>query len=203
MSFDTSLALIGFAFVMSISPGPSNFLLLSSGVNFGLIRSLPLLLGISTGFLSMVFFVGIGLGQVLQNTPIVYTILKFICAGYVVWLAWKISQSGAFSTTDDDEIEKPISFVHAAIFQLVNPKAWAAALIVTVSYTNPDNYMTSLVMMIALFAVINLPSIAVWAISGVFLRRIISNNRNVVVFNYVMGLVLCGSIIPVLFGYSG
>ncbi len=202
MSLDTMLALIGFAFVMSISPGPGNFLLLASGVNFGFLRSVPLVLGISFGFLTMVFFVGVGLGQVLQSMPAVYTILKIVCAGYVFWLAWRIARSQSFAPEDRNEMEKPISFFHAALFQLVNPKAWAVALIVTVSYTNPDRYLTSLILMILIFAVVSLPSISVWAVSGVVLRRIIGGGRRVVVFNILMALLLVGSMMPVLLGYS-
>ena len=122
MSLDTMLALIGFAFVMSISPGPGNFLLLASGVNYGYLRSLPLVFGISFGFLTMVFFVGVGLAQVLQSIPAVYTILKIACAGYVFWLARKIARSRSIAPGDCNEMNKPISFIHAALFQLVNRK---------------------------------------------------------------------------------
>ncbi len=200
MSLETFFALIGFAFVMSISPGPGNFLLLTSGVNFGFLRSLPLVLGICIGFLTMVFSVGMGLGQVLQNIPVLYSILKFICAGYVFWLAWKISRSRSLGT-QNESLEKPISFIQAALFQLVNPKAWAVALIVTVSYTNPDDYLFSLALMIVIFAVVNLPSISVWAISGVVLRRVIGNGRRIALFNITMAILLVGSMIPVLFGF--
>ncbi len=200
MPQDTMIALIGFAFVMSISPGPGNFLLLASGVNFGFLRSLPLILGISFGFLTMVFCVGLGLGQVLQQAPIIYTTLKFICAAYVLWLAFKIARSRSTGSSGKDQLERPISFLQAALFQLVNPKAWAVAFIVTVSYTNPENYSASLILMIFLFALVNLPAISVWAISGVALRGVLKDGRQIVLFNLAMALLLVGSMIPVLLG---
>lgn len=200
MSQDTLIALIGFAFVMSISPGPGNFLLLSSGVNFGFQRSIPLILGISLGFLTMVFCVGVGLGQFLHQFPIAYTLLKFLCAIYVLWLASKIARSRSMGSRDLDPLARPISFLQAALFQVVNPKAWTVALIVTVSYTNPDSYMPSLVLMILVFAMINLPSISVWAVSGVALRQVLGAGQRVAVFNIVMALLLIGSMIPVLLG---
>jgi len=200
MSLDNLLALLGFAFVMSISPGPSNFLLLASGVNFGFRRSVPLVLGISLGFLTMVFFVGLGLGQILKSTPFIYGALKLACAAYVLWLAWKIARSRSMGPADSSEVEIPISFVQAALFQLVNPKAWAVALIVTVSYTDPERYLPSLIIMILLFAAVNLPSISVWAASGVALRRIIGEGRAIVVFNVFMALLLVASMVPVLLG---
>lgn len=198
MSLETAIALIGFAFVMSISPGPGNFLLLASGVNFGFMRSIPLVLGISLGFLTMVFFVGIGLGQLLKTTPAIYTVLKFACAAYVTWLAWKIARSRTISPQKGETIEKPITFVQAALFQLVNPKAWAVALVVTVSYTRPENHLTSLVLMIVLFAAINLPAISVWALSGVALRRILGEGNRIAVFNIAMALLLVVSMAVVL-----
>lgn len=198
MSQDTAMALIGFAFVMSISPGPGNFLLLVSGANFGFLRSLPLVLGISLGFLTMVFAVGMGLGQVLQQAPVVYTALKFVCAAYVLWLAFKIARSRSMGSSGEDRMDRPISFLQAALFQLVNPKAWAVALIVTVSYSNPDDYLHSLVVMILLFALINLPAISIWAISGAALRRFLRDSRRIVAFNTGMAALLVGSMIPVL-----
>lgn len=201
MSLDTMLGLIGFAFVMAISPGPGNFLLLASGVNFGFPRSLPLILGIGLGFLTMVFFVGLGLGQVLQNAPILYTILKFASAGYVFWLAWKIARSRSMGSADGDELEKPISFVQGALLQLVNPKAWAVALIVTVAYTDPEGYFASLILVIGIFALVIFPSISVWAASGVILRRILGDGRRIAIFNILMALLLVGSMMPVLFGF--
>ena len=200
MTLDSLLALIGFAFVMSISPGPSNFLLLASGVNFGFLRSLPLVLGISLGFLSMVLAVGLGLGQVLQAYPAAHGALKAVCAAYVLWLAWKIARSGALAEGGGDRTARPISFLQAALFQLVNPKAWAVALIVTVSYTEPERYLTSLLLLIPVFAAVNLPSISVWAISGVALRRLLGDRRRLTLFNLAMAALLAGSMLTVLFG---
>mgnify|MGYP000657217005 CR=1 FL=1 len=199
MSFETILALVSFAFVMSISPGPGNFLLLTSGVNFGYRRSLPLILGISIGFLTMVFFVGLGLGQILQEFPMVYTVLKFICAAYILWLAWKIANSRSLSGGSEEAMGRPISFLQAALLQLVNPKAWAVALIVTVSYTNPDSYLFSLILLIGIFAIVNLPAISIWALSGMALRHLLGQGRRIALFNILMALLLVASLLPLLF----
>lgn len=198
MTLDMLVALVGFAFVMSISPGPSNLILLASGVNFGFVRSLPIVLGVSAGFLSMVLVIGLGLGPVLHEYPLVYAGLKLICAAYVFWLAVKIARSAPSGGPSADKPERPISFAQAALLQLVNPKAWAVALIVTVSYTTPVNYLASLLAMIAVFAVVNLPSISMWALFGVGLRQILNDPAKVRVFNLVMALLLVGSMVPVL-----
>ncbi len=200
MPLDTLVALIGFAFVMSISPGPSNLLLLASGVNFGFFKSLPLVLGISIGFLTMTFLIGLGLGEILQKSPTIYTVLRFLCAGYIFWLAWKIARSRSFGQDKERSMEKPVSFGQGALLQLLNPKAWAVALIVTVSYTNPDDYFFSLVLMILVFAIVNLPSISFWALSGQVLRRVLGEGKKIVIFNIAMAVLLVGSMLPVLFG---
>ena len=200
MDMDIAFALMGFAFVMSISPGPGNFLLLASGVNFGFRRSMPLILGISFGFLSMVFVVGLGVGEAIERTPYLGAVLKIACAAYVVWLAVKIARSRSLGSGADDSIERPISFIQAALFQLVNPKAWAVALILTVSYTDPANYLASLIAMIGLFALINIPAISVWAASGTALRQVLSQGARIAKFNLAMALLQVISIIPALIG---
>ncbi len=198
MTIEMAIALIGFAFVMSISPGPANLLLLVSGANFGFARSVPAVLGVCAGFLSMVFVIGLGLGQVFERFPAVYTALRFASGAYVLWLAYKIATSRSIGSAGG-EISKPITFPHAALLQLVNPKAWAVALIVTVSYTDPARYFTSLVAMILVFAVVNVPSIGVWALAGMTLHRTLSKGRRIMAFNATMALLLIGSMIPVLF----
>ncbi len=198
MTFEMFVALVGFAFAMSISPGPGNFILLAAGVNFGFVRSLPIVLGISVGFLSMVLAIGLGLGPVLHSHPFVYAGLKLLCAAYVFRLALKIARSSPSGGPSAEKPERPISFVQACFLQLVNPKAWAVALIVTVSYTTPADYLPSLLAMIAVFAVVNLPAISVWALFGVGLRQVLNDPAKVRVFNIVMALLLVGSMVPVL-----
>ncbi|WP_120497267.1 LysE family translocator [Kiloniella sp. EL199] len=203
MPLETILAIFGFAFVTSISPGPGNFLLLTSGVNFGFVRSVPLILGISLGFLSMVFAIGLGFGQILKSFPLLYSGLKYCCLAYVLWLAWKIATSKSIgndtnSSENANGFDKPISFVQAALLQLLNPKAWAVSLIITVSYTTPENYLNSLILLIFFFAIVNLPSISVWAVSGTVLRRTLVQGKRIIIFNRIMALLLVGSMIPVV-----
>lgn len=197
MSLDMITALIGFAFVMSISPGPSNFILLATGANFGFFRALPIVFGVSFGFLSMVFVMGIGLGPVITAYPAITTALRLICAAYIFWLALKIarmSQPGA----PDVERAEPIGFVQASLLQLVNPKAWTVALIVTVSYTVPENYLVNLALMIGIFALVNIPSISSWALFGMGLGKLMTHPRSFRIFNITMAVLLIAAMLPVL-----
>lgn len=198
MTMEAVLALMGFALVMSISPGPANLLLLASGANFGIVRTLPLLFGISSGFLFMVFLVGIGLGHILEHYPIIHNMLRIVCGAYVLWLAFQIGRSRSLGK-DEDQMAKPIGFIKAALFQWVNPKAWAAALIVTISYVFPGALIPSLLKMILLFALVNIPSIGLWALSGSALRRFLRDRRRLMVFNMSIASLLVLSMIPILF----
>lgn len=197
MPLDMALALMGFAFVMSISPGPGNFLLLASGANFGFARSLPLMLGISGGFLAMVFVIGIGLGEVLARYPQIYDAMRILGAVYVLWMAWQLVRAGGIGS-GGRKIAQPIGFLQAALLQLVNPKAWAVALIVTVTYTVREDFLTSLVLLIVLFAIVNLPALSVWVLSGAALRGALAKGKRIMVFNIAMAILLVGSMAPVL-----
>lgn len=198
MSLETMIALMGFAFVMSASPGPGNFLLLASGANFGILRTLPLMLGISVGFLSIVFAVGLGLGQVLYAYPAVGVGLRIACAVYIFCLAWKIANSGSLGADATGKTEKPFTFFQAAGLQFVNPKAWTVALIVTVSYLPPDAPLSELVLLILIFAAVNMPSIGLWAVSGHCLRQFLAKGRRIAVFNVAMAILLIASMLPAI-----
>ena len=187
---------------------------LASGANFGFRRSLPLVLGISAGFLTMVFLVGMGLGPLLQRFPAVYGVLKIACIAYVLWLAWKIARSAPNKPAPQlgeakESAAQPFGFFQAALLQWLNPKAWAVALIVTVSYAAPApgattaGYAASLLLVIFFFALVNLPSISLWAASGMALRRLLSEPRRLRRFNLAMALLLVLSMAPVVLTMSG
>ena len=198
MPLDTALALMGFAFVMSVSPGPANFLLLASGANFGFARTLPLVFGVSLGFLSMVALVGLGLGQILKSHPLIGIAVKTVCGLYVLWLAARIARSRSLGPGESTEIGRPFSFAQAAMLQLFNPKAWTVAIIVTATYVEPGAPVKSLIALVLVFAAVNLPSISLWAASGTALRSFLAHGNRIAVFNIAMAILLVASMAPVL-----
>lgn len=186
-----------FAFVSSITPGPNNTMLLASGVNFGFRRSIPHALGISLGFMWLVIAVGLGLGEVFKALPWAYTLLRYIGAAYLLYLAWKIATSRPMS----DDIEgrgTPMSFLGAALFQWVNPKAWVMALGAITTYTPAQGYFTNVLVIAAVFALINLPSVCVWVGFGSGLRTVLRHPRWLRVFNGLMAGLLVLSLYPLL-----
>ena len=190
------LALIGFSLVSSITPGPNNLMLLASGTNYGFVRSLPHMLGISGGFAFLLVCVGLGLGEILEASPRLYLALKFAGAAYLVYLAFRIATSGPVAAGQVDS--RPMMFLEAAAFQWVNPKAWVMALGSMTAYTNQASYLLSVIIVATVFTVVNLPSVAVWCGMGVGLRQFLSDPFRLRVCNVVMALLLVLSLWPML-----
>lgn len=173
MPLDTFLALVLFAFTTSITPGPNNMMLFASGVNFGFRRTIPHMFGIGVGFFSLLIGVGLGLGALLHTVPIVYTVLKFAGGAYLIWIAWKIASSRSLS--EGRSGVEPMSFLAAAAFQWVNPKAWVMAVTAMATYTNPQLYLVSVLIVGLAFAAVNVPSVSTWAGFGSALREWLSD----------------------------
>ncbi|WP_027146525.1 LysE family translocator [Mesorhizobium sp. WSM3626] len=197
MSLDAFLALLVYAFVTSITPGPNNLMLLASGVNFGLVRSVPHMLGISIGFLVLLLAVGLGLGAVLTAFPALHTGLKIAGAVYLLYLAWKIAMSRSLSGKRETDAW-PMRFIDAAAFQWVNPKAWVMAITAMAVYTNPERPFLSVILIGVAFTVVNLPSVSVWAGFGTALRGFLSDPVRLKWFNIAMGALLAATLWPML-----
>ncbi|MGF6286018.1 LysE family translocator [Pseudomonas silensiensis] len=197
LSLDLLLGFALFALVTSITPGPNNTMLLASGVNFGFNRTIPHMLGITCGFFVLVVAVGFGLGAVFQTYPLLYTVLRYVGAAYLLYLAWKIARSGPVSESEKGE-SKPISYLGAAAFQWVNPKAWIMAIGAISTYTPMQGYFTNVIVIAAVFALINLPSVSVWAGCGTLLRNVLKDRRWLRLFNWGMALLLVASLYPLL-----
>lgn len=190
------LAFIGYAFVTSITPGPNNTLLLASGANHGFRASLPLLFGINLGFSGLVLAVGLGLGGLFSAIPILHDVLRYAGSAYLLYLAWKIARSAPLEP--GAEATAPLSFLAAAAFQWVNPKAWIMAVGAVAAYTPTEGYFLNLAIVVLVYALVNGPCIAIWAIGGTLLRGLLSDPTRQRVFNVVMALLLAASLYPIL-----
>jgi len=202
MTAELLLAFVAFAFVTSVTPGPNNMMLLASGVNFGLRRSVPHMLGISLGFMVLVMAVGLGLGQVFQRFPALYDILRYAGATYLLYLAWKIANASA-PDSERGARGKPFSFLQAAAFQWVNPKAWVMAIGAITTYTPQDNFVVNVLLIAALFALVNCPSVGIWTVAGSLLRNWLENPRVLRAFNLIMALLLVASLYPIFADAKG
>lgn len=196
MSLDLFAALVGFAFVSSVTPGPNNMMLLASGVNFGFRRTVPHMLGIGFGFASLLLGVGFGLGALLTAFPALHLALKLAGGAYLLYLAWRIASSRTLAEAGN--ALRPMSFGEAAAFQWINPKAWVMAVTAMAIYTSPEEPVLSVLLVATAFALVNVPSVSVWAGFGTALRGWLSDPGRLRWFNVTMGLLLAATLWPML-----
>lgn len=192
MTYDILFALIGFAFVSSITPGPNNLMIMASGANFGVARSLPHAFGISLGFGGMIALVGLGLAQLFDLWPALRLVLAVLSVVYLLWLAWKIANAAPPEQATTEA--RPLTFVQAAAFQWVNPKAWTMALTAITLYAAGGSL--AVLAVAAVFTVVNLPSISCWMFLGVQMRRILTSRGRLRAFNWTMAGLLIASVWP-------
>ena len=196
MTQDLILALMGYALATSITPGPNNLMLMASGANFGLIRTLPHMIGVSLGHGFMTFLLGLGLVQVFETFPVVRLVLTGLCSAYLLWLAWKIAK--AAPPREGQPVGTPLTFWQAAAFQWVNPKAIFMSITAQTNYAPEGGGWTGALAVAAIFAMINLPSVSIWAWMGVQVKRFLGTGARLRAFNIAMALLLVASLVPIL-----
>ncbi len=172
-------------------------MLMTSGANFGLRRTLPHLLGVALGFPLMILPVGLGVMELFDLWPPSYTLLKVLSVAYMLWLAWKIAHASAPKEAGVDA--RPLTFVQAAAFQWVNPKAWSMALGAITLYAASCD-LTAVVTVAATYATLGLVSAVFWTSLGTAVRRLLAQPRRLRAFNWTMAILLVGSMVPVLLG---
>jgi threonine/homoserine/homoserine lactone efflux protein len=138
----------------------------------------------------------LGLGALLHAVPFVYVILKFAGGAYLVWMAWKIGTSRSLSERQTGA--RPMTFFSAAAFQWINPKGWVMAVTAMATYTNPDFYIPTVLLVGFAFALVNLPSVSTWAGFGSALREWLSVPARLKWFNITMAVLLVASLWPML-----
>lgn len=195
MTTELLAGLILFAFVATATPGPNNMMLLASGANFGFRRTVPHMIGILLGFSLMIFLVGIGVMQIFDAFPVTYTILKVVSVGYMLWLAWKVANSGRPKSASAGAA--PFTALQAAGFQWVNPKGWAMALS-AISLYAPSRDLAAVAVVTFAFALVCLPAIGGWAWLGERLQSLLATPRKMTLFNRIMAVTLVLSLYPVV-----
>ncbi|MGR5140131.1 LysE family translocator [Photobacterium sp. DNB23_23_1] len=190
-------SLILFAVVSSATPGPNNILVMTSGLNFGIKKSLPVLCGICLGFAFMLLIVGFGFGQVFDLFPHLHTIIKISGVLYLLYLAWLISSSSdGLGTKEQPE---PLSFFNGALFQWVNPKAWVVATGAIAAFTTSNSEFAAQALIIAgTFLIVSFPCVGIWLYFGTWLKRYLNHEHHRKWFNFLMSGLLVFSVLPVI-----
>lgn len=194
---ETLLPLLGFVVVSTVTPGPNNLMVLTSGANWGLARTMPHIVGISVGFPLMIIAVGLGLGAAFQTWPVLHDILKWVGFLYMLYLAWRIAGSGRPEL--DGRHARPLTLVEAAAFQWVNPKAWAIVFAGMALFTTGEHPFVEVGVFAALFGLVCLPNGVGWSLFGSAIARFLENDAWRRRFNIVMAVLLVVSVVPTLF----
>ena len=182
------IALVSFYFVMYVTPGPNNAMVLASGLKFGFLKTIPHMSGITVGHISQLILVCLGLGKIFQIFPQLQNILKILCAVYLLYLSYKII--GSFSKIREDD-SRPLKFHEAALFQIVNPKAWTISSMAASGFLPKDGNLIISTFFIALVALVICPlSISPWAGFGSAIRNLIKNNKIKALIEYFLAFLL-------------
>ena len=198
MTIEFLLALFGFVVAATVTPGPNNLMVLVSGANWGLRRTLPHILGIAIGFPVMIIAVGLGLDSLFEAYPTIHDILRYLAFAYLLYLAWRIVRAGRPDTST--RRSRPLNMFEAMAFQWVNPKAWALMFGATALFTTPTGNPWIEVGIVALFfGLVCLPNGVVWCLFGTAIARFLANDARRQIFNVVMAVLLIASVVPVLF----
>ncbi|TFH90954.1 LysE family translocator [Vibrio ouci] len=191
------LAVVLFAVSSSVTPGPNNIMVMTSGVNFGIKKSLPLLTGICVGFTIMLLMVGLGFSELFELFPSLHFIIKCVGVVYLLYLAYLIA--GSSTSVESKHQTQPFTFMKGALFQWVNAKAWIVATGAIAAFTTTGASFLSQNLMIALtFFLVSFPCVGVWLLFGSVLKKLLNSERYKKCFNLVMSGLLVLSVLPVL-----
>ena len=184
-------------FVMYATPGPNNSILTASGIKFGFIRSIPNIIGISSGHGVQLALVCFGLGSLFSQFPILLEVLKYIGACYLLYLAWKMF--GSLNISKTEEKSSPLKYYEAILFQFVNPKAWVICITaVSLFYPEKENLIIGTLFLVIMSTIINLPSISMWAFGGSVIRHYLSNERLKKIIEWLLAILLFGTAISIV-----
>ena len=185
--FNILIALISYYFVMYVTPGPNNAMVLASGLKFGFNKTIPHISGITIGHVTQLILVCFGLGKIFQVFPNLQNILEPLCNIFIIsriqnsWIICKIKEDGS----------KPLKFYEAALFQIVNPKAWTISSMAASGFLPKDGSLILSILFISIVALLICPiSITPWAAFGSAIKNLVKNNKIKVLIEYFLAFLL-------------
>ena len=187
------LLLIGISLSLGFTPGPNNAVAAYSGFNFGIRKTLPLILGVGFGYTTLIILINFVLISTFKNYPIIQEIIRVLGTIFLIYLAYKISFS---KISSDGRTKNPVKFFDKFIFQFINPKGVMAGITLSSNFVEQgENYLNHSIWVIVVCSVTAFLSITSWTFLGKFLRKFATNNNFIKRFNYAMSLLLIVCII--------
>jgi len=190
------LAVATFGFITSVTPGPNNTILFATGVNYGVKKALPFLFGIMLGLSAILTAIGLGLGIVFVTLPAVYQILKYLGFAYILFLAYSIIRSGYKPIESNSKL---FGLFEATFFQFVNPKVWVVMPSFMASFIPIGASLELTIVLVLVFLTLTFPGALAWAVFGGLLKNFMAAAKKRLIFNWIAGLLLVASMVPVLF----
>ena len=201
MSFDALLALFGILMASAWTPGPNNMMLAASGVNYGLRATAPHIFGVFIGFGFMIFTISLGLGEVFNRYPVLHSILRYGGAAMLIWVSWKIATAKRPGEAGPET--KPFTFLQAAAFQWINPKAWIMCISISAQFLDPKAAVLTAGIMAGMAMIGGATSATGWAWFGMFLQRWLHTSARLHAFNWTMAaIILLGVAVVLLSGFG-
>ena len=186
------LLLIGLSFSLGFTPGPNNAVASYSGFNFGIKKTVPLIMGVGLGYTALIILTNFVLISTFKKFPIIQEIIRILGTFFLIYLAYKIATS---YSTKNEKKENPVTFFDTFIFQFINPKGVMAAITLSSKFVNETNYFISSMMVIIVCSFTAFLSITSWTVLGKFLRKFATNNSFIKRFNYAMSILILACII--------
>lgn len=192
------LGLVIFATTAAFTPGPNNVMLTSSGATFGFRRTLPHILGIAAGIGCLSIAGGFGLAGLLAAVPQLHLLMKGAAILFLGYLAWRIGTAGR---ADSNKSGRPLTFMQAAAFQMVNPKGVTLLASAIIAYsTGVENIVSDLTVMVPIFVLASLGSACTWCLFGALIGRLLKEDSSLRKFNIAMAMLLVASMAPIFLG---
>ena len=196
MPIELIAAVATFGFITSVTPGPNNTILFATSVNHGLRKAMPFLFGIMLGLAVILSAIGLGLGAVFIAFPAAFLVLKYLGFAYILFLAYSIIRSGYKPIASDSKV---FGLFEASFFQFVNPKVWVVMPSFMASFIPVGATIGQTATLIIVFLVTTFPGAFAWAAFGELLKSLMADPKKRKVFNWIAGLALVASMVPVVF----
>ena len=198
ITWELFVAISAYYFVMYATPGPNNSILTASGIKFGFFKTIPNIFGIPTGHGIQLILVALGLNAIFVYYPFLLDILKYIGASYLIFLSWRIF--GSLNVSSSSNKSSPLKFYEAVIFQFVNPKAWIICITaVSLFFPEDENTFIAIFFMVFMSAIINIPSISMWALGGSIIRHFLKNDKIKLIVEWFLAILLVITAVLIIF----
>lgn len=187
------VAMVSFAFVGAVTPGPVNLIAASTVAKLGKNIAAAYVLGASIAYTMVVFITGITLNTIVEWLPKVELWMQFIASAFLCYLAYKLYLAPMERLSVEEGHH--LSWANGALVQLLNPKAWLVAMSgISLFVVGQSDQLSWLWMYTLVSLIACLVGVGIWAVVGSILANYLNDKRKQQIFNRVMAMILLVSV---------